>query len=87
MFEKFGLFIVLSICVFGMLGLNLLLNYPFIRYKLKRNMNYKYPFFFQVSKKGMKFILVSDLILFIIAFISMMFNSGLFGSVLICDSY
>lgn len=83
MFEDFELFVILLLCVSGVLGLNLLMNYQFLIFRLRRNINYSNPWYIKVKKKTFKWILIIDLIMLIIAILSMIFDSRLFIFLLI----
>ena len=78
MFEDLDLFVILLVGVTGMIGLNLIMNYYFLRFKLQRNIHYSNIFFFKVKKTTMKLILIIDFVILIIATISMIFDSRLF---------
>lgn len=78
MFEDFDLFFILLLGVSGFLGLNLLMNYQFLIIKLRRNIHYSNPWYIKVKKKTFKWILIIDLVILIMATISMIFDSRLF---------
>ena len=83
MFDDILLFIVTLLLILFVIGLNILINYYFYKFRLSRNPKASRPIGLKTSKETMNVIIIIDTLILIISALFMVFDSRIFMPLLI----